>query len=316
MTPDDSIHAPESGGFGAVVAIVAMLVVPATLTLRTVAQPGTLVIDSPNPTPYGYTWSLSLFLIPLAGLGWWFLRRPDLGFPRKAFWLTIGVLAPLGFVLDILFGSVFFTFRNEAATIGLRVPAVGEPIPIEEFVFYLAGFMVVLLIYIWCDEYWLDRYNIPDYEAEAGKVGPILKFHWRSLAVGAALLGAAVIVKRFSGVPGGFPWYFTYLVSVAIVPSTGLFRSTRDFVNWRAFSVTFLWILLVSLLWEATLGVPYDWWNYQHGVMMGIFVGAWAELPLEAVCLWFAVTFTTVIFYEAIKIWQAMKKPLRKAFFG
>ena len=80
--------------------------------------------------------------------------------------------------------------------------------------------------------------------------------------------------------------------------------------------MTFLWILLVSLLWEATLAVPYDWWNYHHGVMMGIFIGAWAELPIEAVCVWFAVTFTTVIFYEVIKIWLAMKKPARAAFFG
>jgi hypothetical protein len=183
-------------------------------------------------------------------------------------------------------------------------------------VFYLAGFMVVLLIYIWCDEYWLAKYNIPDYEAEAGRVGPILKFHWRSVAVGAALLGAAVIIKRFSDVPDGFPWYFTYLVSVAIIPSTGVFRSARDFINWRAYSVTMLWILVVSLLWEVTLGVPYDWWNFQPGVMMGIFVGAWSKLPIEEVCLWVAVTFTTVIFYEVIKIWRARKKPMRAAFFG
>jgi hypothetical protein len=306
----------DSGGFSVVVAIVALLAVPATLTLRTVAQPGRLVIDSSDPTPYGYTWSLLLFLIPLAGLGLWFLRRVDLRFQRKAFWLTIGVLAPLGFVLDILFGSVFFEFKNEAATIGLRVPAVGEPIPIEEFVFYLTGFMAVLLIYIWCDEYWVAKYNIPDYEAKVGNVGRILKFHWRSVAVGAALLGAATVVKSFSEVPDGFPWYFAYLVGVSIIPSAGLFRSARDFINWRAFSVTFLWILLVSLLWEATLGVPYGWWDYHRGAMMGIFVGAWADLPLEAVCVWFAVTFTTVIFYEAIKIWRAMKKPLRAAFFG
>jgi hypothetical protein len=136
------------------------------------------------------------------------------------------------------------------------------------------------------------------------------------VALGAALLGVAVIVKRFSEVPTGFPWYFTYLIGVSIIPSAGLFRSARDFINWRAFSVTMLWILLVSLLWEVTLGVPYDWWNFQPGVMMGIFVGAWSKLPIEEVCLWFAVTFTTVIFYEVIKIWRAMKKPMRAAFFG
>ena len=301
--------------FGAVVAMILAVVVPATLTLSTVRAPGVREIP-PDATPYGYTWSLVLFLIPLASLALWFLRHPKLRFQRKSFWITISVLAPLGFVLDTLFGNMFFVFRNEGSVLGWRIPAVGEPIPVEEFVFYLSGFMVVLLIYIWCDEYWVARYNVPDYEAEAGKVGPILKFHWRSVAVGVALLACAVIVKRFSEVPEGFPWYFTYLVGASVIPSAGLFRSARDFINWRAFSVTFVWILLVSLLWEATLGVPYDWWNYHHGAMMGIFIGAWAKLPLEAVCVWFAVTFTTVIFYEVIKIWRAMKKPARAAFFG
>src|SRR5438105_14224871 len=89
--------------FQVVFAVAAVLVIPAMLTLRRVAQPGVLRVDSDNPTPLGYTVSLLLFIVPIVALAWWFARRPDLKFPRKSFWRTIAVLAPLGFVLDLLF---------------------------------------------------------------------------------------------------------------------------------------------------------------------------------------------------------------------
>jgi hypothetical protein len=38
-----------------VVVMLAMVVVPATITLETVRSPGTLQIKDSNPTPYGYT---------------------------------------------------------------------------------------------------------------------------------------------------------------------------------------------------------------------------------------------------------------------
>src|SRR5206468_1405108 len=141
--------------FYVVFAIAAALVVPAAIALRTVIHPVILQATSDNPTPLGYTWSLLLFIIPIGALGWWFARRPDLQFPRKAFWRTIVVLTPLGFLLDILFGNAFFVFPNKSAILGWDISAVGGAIPIEEFVFYLAGFMLVLLSYIWCDEYWM-----------------------------------------------------------------------------------------------------------------------------------------------------------------
>ena len=52
----------------------------------------------------------------------------------------------------------------------------------------------------------------------------------------------------------------------------------------------FLWtvfiLLLISLLWEATLGVPYGWWNFQDDAMIGIRITAWSRLPIEEVCVW------------------------------
>jgi len=75
-------------------------------------------------------------------------------------------------------------------------------------------------------------------------------------------------------------------------------------------------ILLVSMLWEATLALPYGWWNYQHHAMMGVFIGAWSQLPLEAVLVWLAVTYGTVIFFEVIKILQASERPAKQMLLG
>ena len=303
--------------FQVVFLMAGLLVLPAALTLRTVLHPGVLQNDSSDPTPLGYTWSLLLFIIPLAALGGWFVRRSDLGLARKAFWRTLAVLAPTGFVLDLLFGNKFFTFPNEHAALGLNLPAVGGGIPIEEFVFYLTGFMLVLLSYLWADEYWVRAYNIPDYRNQAKDLRRIAQFHAPSLILGAALVTGAVIYKKvFSPSPEGFPWYFTYLAATAIVPSAGFFRTAQPFVNWRAFSFTFFFILLVSVLWEVTLALPYGWWDYRPAAMMGLTIGAWRGLPVEAVCVWLAVSFTTVIIYEVIKIWQALGTSAGEAFFG
>ena len=195
--------------FYVIFAVAAALVVPATIVLRTVVHPAVLQSGSDNPTPLGYTWSLLLFIVPIIALAVWFACRPDLKFPRKAFWRTIAVLAPLGFVLDLLFGNNFFLFPNQHAVLGISIPAVGGRIPIEEFVFYLTGFMLVLLSYIWCDEYWMAAYNIPDYSAATRDITRIVQFHFTSLILGLLLIVAAIVYRKFySGNPHGFPWYF------------------------------------------------------------------------------------------------------------
>src|ERR1700756_5856140 len=91
--------------FYVVFAIAAALIVPAAMALRTVIHPAILQATSDNPTPLGYTWSLGLFIVPIGVLAWWFVCRPDLKFPRKAFWRTIGVLPSAGFRAGSLFGN-------------------------------------------------------------------------------------------------------------------------------------------------------------------------------------------------------------------
>jgi hypothetical protein len=145
----------------------------------------------------------------------------------------------------------------------------------------------------------------------------LFQFHPQSLLLGLALIGAAVLYRHyFAPKPAGFPGYFTFLVAVALGPSTVIFPAALPVINWRALSLTVFMTLLTSLLWEATLAVPYGWWGYQPTQMMGIGITAWNYLPIEAICVWMSVTYQTVIVYETVKRWQASGKKARQDFLG
>jgi hypothetical protein len=289
-------------------AMLAIIAVPAGITLHAVRVPAAISISSANPTPHGYSWSLLLFIVPIAVVGGWFLPSEKVSIPKRAFWLTLALLVPVGFGLDFFFANRFFVYHNAGATLGIGAPALGGAIPIEEYVFYFTGFLAVLLLYVWCGEYWLGAYNVPDYPGESRKLGRLLGFHASSLAIGLALIGAALLYKKlFSPYPDGWPGYFIALVIGSTIPSIGLFATARRFINWRAFSLTLFMILLISMFWEATLAVPYGWWGYQPKQMIGLFVGAWAGLPIEAVAVWLSVTYTTTIVYEVLKVRYASR---------
>jgi hypothetical protein len=66
----------------------------------------------------------------------------------------------------------------------------------------------------------------------------------------------------------------------------------------------------------VTLAIPFGWWGYRPEAMVGIHIGAWSGLPIEAVGVWLSVSFTTVIIYEVIKIWQALGTGALEAFLG
>jgi hypothetical protein len=150
-----------------VAAMVAMIAGPAAITLHTVRSPGTLQALGSSPTPHGYSWSLLLFVVPIVVIAFWFLPGEGVEIPRRAFWWTIGILVPIGFGLDFFFAQRFFVFRNSGATLGIGAPALGAPVPVEEYIFYFTGFLCVLLLYVWLDEFWLAAYNVPDYPGES-----------------------------------------------------------------------------------------------------------------------------------------------------
>jgi hypothetical protein len=300
-----------------VAAMLAMVALPAAITLLAVRSPGTLQVAASNPTPHGYTWSLLLFIVPIVVIGFWFVPAEGVEIPRRAFWWTIGILVPLGFGLDFFFARWFFVFPNTGATLRIGAPALGAPVPIEEYIFYFTGLLCVLLTYVWLDEFWLAAYNVADYAGESKKISRLLQFHPASAVVGALLIAMAVVYKKmFSPVPDGFPGYFTFLVLGAFIPAMSFFPTARPFINWRAFSLTLFILVLVSLLWEATLAVPYQWWGFRPAQMTGLFIGAWAGLPIEEVGVWIAVTYATVIVFEIFKLWQASGKKAKHAFLG
>ncbi len=290
---------------GIVIAMLLMIAVPAAITLHSVRIPGPLIPVNQKSTPYGYTVSLLLFIVPIVVIAWWFFPNEDLHLPRRAFWRTIAILAPLGCLLDVIFAQYFFEFRNTGATLGIMAPASGRPVPVEEYIFYFTGFLFMLLLYVWLGEFWLAAYNEPDYSGEARKMQRLAQFHRVSLVIAFALIAAAWIYKKYFALPAdrpGCPGYFTVLVIGGMLPAITFFPVAKRLINWRALSLTLFFMLLVSLLWEATLAVPYNWWNYQHREMMGLFIEAWSGLPIEAVFVWIAATYATVIVFEVIKV--------------
>ena len=123
-------------------AIIAVIVIPAMLTLNTVKVPITGSDVKLNPTPLGYTVSLLIYLVPVLALYWWFSRRcPEgdgairrnsrvvlgrllappreyrLDYRRSAYRRTLLTLIPLGFLLDIVLGHAFLNFDNREATL-------------------------------------------------------------------------------------------------------------------------------------------------------------------------------------------------------
>jgi hypothetical protein len=318
MQKSVSRRAPNVGTSAwTVVAMLAMVILPAALALNSVRSPGVLQIKEDNPTPYGYTWSLLLFIVPIVVIAIGFLPREDIKIPRQAFWWTLLILVPIGCATDFFFASRFFTFDNPGATLQINAPALHKPVPIEEYIFYLTGFIAVLLIYVWLDEYWLAKYDEPDYLEESKNIPRLLQFHPFSAILGIGLIVLGILYKKLlSPDREGFPEYFTFLVLVGFMPAVAFFRTAKRFVNWQAFSLTLFFMLLLSLLWEATLAVPYRWWGYQPNQMLGLKIGAWSGLPVEAVCVWISVSYTTAIVFEIVKLWQASGRPATQAFLG
>lgn len=299
-----------------VLAMLGMVAVPAALTLLTVRGPAVSGAPAVGPSPYGYTVSLLLFVVPVVVIGFWLVPREGVRISKKAFVRTIAILFPLGAGLDFFFANSFFTFPNSAATLGITAPALHGGVPVEEYVFYFTGFVAILLIYIWLDEYWLAAYGVRADAKERAQFDRLLRFHWQSMAWAAVLIAAAILYRNVFVPEPGFPAYFTFLVAGALGPSAALLPSAMPVINWRALSLTMFILLLTSLVWEVTLAVPYGWWGFQDGAMIGVRIAAWSRLPIEEVCVWLAVTYATVIVYEIVRRWQASGKRIKHALMG
>ncbi len=148
-----------------------------------------------NSTPHGYTFSLLLFIVPTCSSPAGSCPARDCTSPSELS-LDPRHPGPAGFSAGFLLRPVVLRLSQRGATLGWRAPALGRPVPVEEYVFYLTGFLAVLLLYIWLGEFWLAAYNVLDYPGEAKQVRRLLQFHPTSLILAVVLIGAAWYYKN------------------------------------------------------------------------------------------------------------------------
>jgi hypothetical protein len=248
-----------------------------------------------------YTLSLLIWILPICAIAVFFMKTRLLS-PEKiaALAITISLLAGVGCLLDLFFAHVFFIFPDRRMICGVMI----MNIPVEEFIFYITGFWFVLFVYVYCDEYWLARYNVPDdrYVRFRARLQRMLFLNCRGALWGGGLIVAGCIVKMLVNPEGmRVPGYFIFLVVLAYTPMILFHRVTRKFVNWPAFTVSLLLTLLISVIWEVTLALPRGYWGYREGAMLGLFIGVWHNLPIEAVTVW-AFCPLVILVYEFLKI--------------
>ena len=107
---EDSSRPPTPRtSFLLVLAMLAMIAVPAALTLHTVRTPPPTDPTAAGSSPYGYTVSLLLFVVPIFVIGFWLKPQEGVKISKKSFWRTIFILFPLGAALDFFFAHSFFS---------------------------------------------------------------------------------------------------------------------------------------------------------------------------------------------------------------
>ena len=265
-----------------------------------------------------YFWSLTMWALPVLYLFPLFhaVTAGGRGRRRRALWWTIGSIVFLGIVLDFLLGHLILRFEGCGATPSPYVaclPALSGSIPVEEILFYALGPAAIVLVYASADERWLRAYNPPDdlLDVRLIQLSPPL------VATAAAAAAALVIVWQ---VRGTFPAYAAFLAVAALLPAIVLYRGVHTLVNWPAFAVTTLYVLVTSIVWEVTLAIPRLWWGYEPDAMVGILVGAWsrpgAPFPIEAAFVWLCIPFSTILSYECAKGLMHHPGGIRAALFG
>ena len=157
-----------------ILGMIIVVAAPVLLTLATVRVPLWELEATDNPTPFGYTVSLLIFIVPVAVIGVWHMIHGD-PYDKKAFVWCAALMTTLGVFLDLAFGYSFFEFPNQGATLGIRVPAwdwgemawVPDYLPLEEFGFYVFGSVFMMAAYLWADSAWLARYDPDSYTTKA-----------------------------------------------------------------------------------------------------------------------------------------------------
>jgi hypothetical protein len=288
--------------------------------------------------PVTYFVSLILWGLPVALLFPRFLSATHRGSRRRrAFWIAVLYITVAGAALDLVFGAIILQF-NPLGQYLYWLPALGGHIPIEEIIFYVLGGMAIALVYFWADVHWLAEYNVRRRRALIPTPGYLIDFSVNTAALGTAILVAGVLWRahyiRSPSVPlvcflltpyrytiaYTVPAYHAFLVALAFLPAIAIYRGIKDLVNWRAFSLTSLYVVLTAAVWEVTLALPDQWWGYRDPAMIGKYIVAWSRsqfrYPIEALVVWCIVTISVVFTYEAVQSFLYDDRPPRERLFG
>ena len=260
-----------------------------------------------------YFASLLFWLIPIVILGRRVLlaSRPSAtsGVPysrrRHALYWMAAYMLGAGLLLDFVFGRWVLQFGDRDRY--LWVIPWGD-IPVEEVLFYALGPFAILAVYAWCDECWLMDHRQAERRESLSEQSALVDVAWPAAAVGVAIVVAGIAWKKLIGpAPDGWPVYFVFLVFLAFVPAVIFYRLIATFVNWPAFAVTTLYVIATSLLWEASLGLPRQWWGYQPTNILGFTVKDWTRdpvnwpFPVEAAFVWVCAPFSCILVYEYVR---------------
>jgi hypothetical protein len=264
-----------------------------------------------------YFTSLLMWALPAAYLVRTFqgITAGGQGRRRKALYSVVAMIVTLGVVLDFLLGHAILRFPGCATGVYILpcLPAVRSTIPVEEVLFYILGPLAIVLVYACADELWLSAYNPKDDLLHAR----LIQVSW-PLAITVA--AGIVVIAGYWFMRGHAPMYPVFLFFGALLPAMLLYRCVHSFVNWPAFAVTTLYVILTSIVWEVTLAVPREWWGYEARGTFPLTVKAWTHpgkpFPIEAAFVWLCVPFSTVLSYEFAKAFMHHPKPTKRALFG
>lgn len=254
-------------------------------------------------TRFQYTWSLLIFIAPLALTARDLQQRGLLAGLKRPIGWSLAALVPMGAVLTVGLADDFFVYPATHAVLGVTFPAVdlngvdhAFQIPIEELAFYVLGFASLLMLYAW-----VDAALLPMARALGARVIPSMGELVGALAVSAALAAIGWALQRALSPSASVPGYWLYLmlVPMPVVLAVGPRVAAR--INWPALAVVCLALWGHSVLWEVTLAIPQGWWGYQHDAMIGLTLPAWHDLPIEAVVVWLLTPVASVVSFEALR---------------
>jgi hypothetical protein len=291
-------------------------------------------VDIPPPLPGeastlsgGYTYSLVLVLLPWGFLLWWFQKARDefdlRAIGKAVFWNAV-MFGVLWTALDIFLAHRFFTFPEENTHLLPQIPGYTWSgacstiwtfsnlscyelnIPLEEVVFYLVSAALLRMLYMWGTEDFFRLYTLPrsSYVEKAHLALPLVKLNKTLLVVGLVILATGIAVKKagWHGNEAGFPYYLVALLTIVFGTLIALHTRVHKFTNSRAFLFAMALQVVISLVWEGTLALPYRFWNYQMTAMVGLTAVPWSNLAIEACFLWVSVGWSVMLWYEASKI--------------